>query len=585
MTFQLRNIRDIPNIVDAKLLYYHSYYQNLSNKYNLNLFRMRIKSIFAVLLAIATMASCSDNVEGEGPDTGTGSSGTAYMSLNVTYPTSSTKAGSTEEPAEPDEAAIKEFYVLTFDGSADKKLIKHSNATTYYTKIDGSVTKMLKVNPDTKYLLVVANPGAKMQNRLGSLTENTKYSDFNEVITLDALGAGETPDILVKEIVESVDGSTGIGKHFTMINVGTYDTNSDKWPDDGLLDVGSNVKKVDPQGTYPNDAAAQAAASSDKATLKIERLAAKIEVDATSAVAATTTYPNAKFEFGAWILDYRNSTFFPYAKKTKLDTHNSPAFYENNFYTEDPNYILDEVGKGHENGIILNKADDSKDIPADGLWKDSKGLDYCIENTMEAKAQKFGAATRLVIKGLYTPNNTEIPLGTDWFFWDNKAYTIATLKAAYNAAKTDPTEIEKLFIEATDNFLIEANKINSNISTSDIDLLDAAQLTTALIPNGGEITKINKCLRWYQGGLNYYYYEIRHDNSDLGNMEFGKYGVVRNNWYNLNLKNVTGKGTPWYPGGGPEDPDPGEDIDQENAYLDFEIEVGPWVYWTTDFDI
>ena len=65
MTFQLRNIRDIPNIVDAKLLYYHSYYQNLSNKYNLNLFRMRIKSIFAVLLAIATMASCSDNVEGE----------------------------------------------------------------------------------------------------------------------------------------------------------------------------------------------------------------------------------------------------------------------------------------------------------------------------------------------------------------------------------------------------------------------------------------------------------------------------------------------------------------------------------------
>ena len=229
------------------------------------------------------------------------------------------------------------------------------------------------------------------------------------------------------------------------------------------------------------------------------------------------------------------------------------------------------------------KAANTDAVPADALWKATGGVDYCIENTMAKDAQKFGAATRLVIRGTYTPDSDAIPEGTDWFFWNTTAYSITSLKEYYNGLKAagNPTTIEQLFIAATDKFLAEVQKKNAEIV--DIDALTAERL--AVIENGGEISKIDNCLRWYQKGLNYYYYEIRHDNSDLGQMEFGKYGVVRNNWYDLNLKNVNGKGTPWYPGGGPEEPDPGEDIDQESAYLYFEIEVGPWVYWTTDFDI
>ena len=36
---------------------------------------------------------------------------------------------------------------------------------------------------------------------------------------------------------------------------------------------------------------------------------------------------------------------------------------------------------------------------------------------------------------------------------------------------------------------------------------------------------------------------------------YTSYGVVRNNYYTLTLTKVNGNGTPWYPGGGPEDPD------------------------------
>lgn len=76
------------------------------------------------------------------------------------------------------------------------------------------------------------------------------------------------------------------------------------------------------------------------------------------------------------------------------------------------------------------------------------------------------------------------------------------------------------------------------------------------------MTKEDGCIYWYQNSLNYYYYEIRHDNAANDHMEYGKYGVVRNNYYTLTLTKVNGNGTPWYPGDGPEDPEEEEDIDK-----------------------
>ncbi|MCC8094576.1 MAG: fimbria major subunit [Tannerellaceae bacterium] len=95
-------------------------------------------------------------------------------------------------------------------------------------------------------------------------------------------------------------------------------------------------------------------------------------------------------------------------------------------------------------------------------------------------------------------------------------------------------------------------------------------------------------MRWYQGGLNYYYYEIHHNDMTNVLMDFGKYGIVRNNWYSLTLSSVNGAGTPWYPEiikPGPGDPDPTDPIDQEAGYLGIEVQLAPWILWTRDIDI
>ena len=72
-------------------------------------------------------------------------------------------------------------------------------------------------------------------------------------------------------------------------------------------------------------------------------------------------------------------------------------------------------------------------------------------------------------------------------------------------------------------------------------------------------------------------------------MALGRYGVVRNNWYRLELQSVSGPGTPWIPD--PSDPDPtnptppGTDDDEADAYISVKITINPWTYWTQGVDL
>lgn len=220
--------------------------------------------------------------------------------------------------------------------------------------------------------------------------------------------------------------------------------------------------------------------------------------------------------------------------------------------------------------------------------------------------QKFGAATRVVIKAKYAPK--DYTLGNDWFSFAGVNYKqLSDLQTAYSNAKSaidaKAAELklageseseaaanaklfypeEALFMTACENFL---DAVEAALSTTIADFASLAQDTHLdNISDGGEIVKIEKCIKWYPKSVNYYYYEIRHDNTDDEYMYFGKYGVVRNNWYNLTLNKVNGSGTPWYPNEGPEDPDPEDPIDEKPGFLAFDIEVAPWVYWETGFEI
>ena len=290
--------------------------------------------------------------------------------------------------------------------------------------------------------------------------------------------------------------------------------------------------------------------------------------------------------------------FYPFAKKTTTKSSHTSGFYKSNFYTVDPNFTA-AGGTEYLTGIVKNTLDANREPKVEWATESTtvgENYKYCIENTMAAGYQKFGAATRLVLKGQYAPWKAgEFTLGDDWYRLPNGTNSknfksFAELLAAYTEAKLKQTNSEPM--TAQDKLLVSAcelfyNQIQPMLTNDPGDFASLTQtiLDDSNIQNGGELCKKEGCIYWYPKSLNYYYYEIRHDNAANSYMEYGKYGVVRNNYYTLTLTKVNGNGTPWYPGGGPEDPDEEEDIDKKGAYLHFEIKVAPWIYWTTNFEI
>ena len=571
---------------------------------------LKIKSILVSLLAIAALASCStDEADSivQNPDLDV-----AYMSLRITLPTQKpgtrAVAGSSEEKGPVgEEGTVNSLYIIAFD--SQKRLVHHAkkNPVTILGSGDLSLqasgnqgtTDAIMVSASTEYLLVIVNPGTAMKARLGNLAAGASYDDINVAINL-ALASGSKPETLVGEIADPAVAGAG----FTMINAGSYDKSGDKWNEGCLLYVKDNVISVDGAAIKDETAAKEEAEkTANRASLQIERLAAKVEV-AVKSGGPEVLPAGATFEFTGWTLDYYNSTFYPFAEKSTTKATHATVFYENNFYTTDPNFKSPD----HRVGITKNALVNREPIVT---WKlasttPAPTAEYCIENTMADADQKFGAATRVVIKAKYAPK--DYTLGNDWFSFAGVNYKqLSDLQTAYSNAKSaidaKAAELklageseseaaanaklfypeEALFMTACENFL---DAVEAALSTTIADFASLAQDTHLdNISDGGEIVKIEKCIKWYPKSVNYYYYEIRHDNTDDEYMYFGKYGVVRNNWYNLTLNKVNGSGTPWYPNEGPEDPDPEDPIDEKPGFLAFDIEVAPWVYWETGFEI
>lgn len=529
---------------------------------------MRIKMFFMSILAIAILTNCSNEEDTAPLDSKDGK--VAYLSFQIE--TKKTTRNSIEDPG-ANESDLSTLYLLTFKSNGIIADIP-DGTNRYFIKITSvsATPDAVKISADASKLLVIANPGTKLENAITSINSpTTTFKTFNTTII----------DVQKSEIV---DGSKG----FAMINcgddtgkaVGTTIT-------DPLVDVSTKIKNLE---NYSSEAEAKAAAESDPAVIKIERLAAKVSFKIKEAAQGGIKVPdNAKFTFGNWTLDAVNSTYYPFAEKTILNVVHTGSFYKKNFYTKDPNFS-DPVAR---DGIIFSfiKTDYSPKLPDPYSWMNaeeaSSKAEYCLENTMAANDQRFENATRIVIRGTYFPDGfTE---GEDWFNFAGTNYeTFDDLKTAYN--KTTPgsslhTACTKFYDKVT------AYLTNKGVDMTDISnfaVLTEAHLTK--VDNGGEVVKgkASPPIRWYQGGLNYWYYEIRHDNESTSLMSFGKYGVVRNNWYSLTLGSVDGAGTPWYPdidNPGPGDPDPTDPIDQSVGMLGIEIEVAPWIIWENEIGI
>lgn len=263
----------------------------------------------------------------------------------------------------------------------------------------------------------------------------------------------------------------------------------------------------------------------------------------------------------------------------------------------DPNYsmALSSVAKCKEQFTIA-KADGT-----DAKWTESSKPLYCLENTFDIKNMLQGQTTRVLLKATYTPSvlassktdKTFFMIGNSSDIWtkDNLIKQI-TSKAneALNTTNTLKVDLKGDLLKAGTHFLtIE----NVSIKDGETEKVKTPGLVATLNNKLGLDETNGVGIKTYENGESYYIARIKHFGDDLtpwkeGNDTYGennlnwlgRYGVLRNNWYDLTINKISGPGYPDVPEVKPNTPD-----DEDTKYINVSVKILDWAKRSQSVDL
>lgn len=547
----------------------------------------------ALAFAALTLGACtSDDVvsTGGGKDDG---NATGYLSFAINLPTMSgnTRAGWGDgtgvfDDGEESEYAVRDarVYFINSEGT----IIQTSTPVLSWTGTpsDQNVTKVSAVvtleSPltDPASVLVVLNPSSK----LPAVTDDaTKYSDFNDAISSTAA-----------EDFCSIDETSKVAENIMMTNAPIVVADKSTGEE-----VGDKVVQTLVPITTANIYKDESESVAHPVTVYVERVLAKVTVGIDRNFKAPD---GATFLIEHWGIDNTNTTTYPvrntdfYAEKDflnddkwKLDIPNGTSvnrFYGTatdpvrTYFAEDPNYDTD----GAFSCVGTAAATLSEEQPG-----------YCLENTFDLSKQIDKAATYVLLKASYKPTKVSgYDEGDNFFIMGSRPTTILTASDLATVIETevvkdvygftikgdvDVDETKLKSASATNKFEITADLFKNSAVTGDDAAFD--ELTNALM------------IKVYSGNVSYYSIPIKHFGDALTPWEggnygtgagaekkyLGRYGVVRNNWYEINIKSVSGPGEPVPPTPGD------EQIDKDERYISFTVNILSWAKRTQDVEL
>ena len=213
---------------------------------------------------------------------------------------------------------------------------------------------------------------------------------------------------------------------------------------------------------------------------------------------------------------------------------------------------------------------------------------YVLENTFGVANQRRTRTTRAIIKASFAPEGGVAKdfyqVGSSNTIYDKEGMRTVVIAQAMNVldGKTD-----KAKYKFNDNTSVSASAGAHKLSVGDV-LYDGVELTE------NEIETLNDAIgtiNFYKDGVCYYVARIQHFGDEYtpwkpgdptygetleGGKEradrnyLGRYGVVRNNWYELQISEIKHLGNPDIPVA-PNTPD-----DENEYYVSFKVNVHAW---------
>lgn len=576
---------------------------------------MKIKHLFGLAVIAAMTASCSSNEDlgTAGPGTGTNEAGVGYAIFTINLPSvSGTRAadlgGAEMAEGTPEEYKVSNATALIFQKyGSDEGSYKFVESVTL--PIDGweddstpgitttskkLVAKLTNVDTKNDYSVLIL-----LNNKNVNLpTVGQSYNDWN------------SKNILTPSVTDWA-GSDG----FYMANA----------PLKGSAASPATLVSIDKDKIYASEAEANKPTNDCAATVFVERGVAKMTVAAPGTITvkdkATTKPTKSQVTFSNWALDITNKKTFAVHNIDGLSSDFGAIWTTDRFtginnrvyWGKDPNYDNEDLKKNDATGDDLRNKEFNFITATSEINKDFTNTTktnpvYCLENTFNLTNMDQGQTTRVIFKAKYTPKDDTGDLADPA---DGTFYTIGNMKTILNTDKlkaavdavANPVLPTGYTIDYT-NFKTEGSHVitltdikdstgKTLVADTDYSGMTGTQIVKDINDKLGlkagrpeEMVGINTYLK----GATYYIARVKHFSSltwqsgesygDNNVKYLGRYGMLRNNWYDLTVGNVYGPGYPGVPPVDPNQPD-----DENEKYLSVSVKILSWAKRSDTVDL
>lgn len=581
---------------------------------------MKIKHYFGLAVIAAMTASCSSNEDlgTAGPGTGTNEAGVGYATFSINLPTTSgTRADANPEfkPGDANEYDVFNATLLVFKKPTAATAATSEGEYTFVEHVDLGSMQPWKSSSETG-----VTTQAKITAKLSKVDKSGEY--FALVLLNNGSGADAKVNLPTDEPTTTYSAwnkAANATDKFDKTDKGFYMANAPLFKNNSV----TTLVAIDNSKIFPTEA--QASSGEAAADIYVERGLAKVtlteDTKAEKTVGDGSSYAGDVVTINNWALDVTNKKTFPIhnvdglstdyeniwkndetataAPSTQRFVDNSKAIAKRVYWGTDPNYKetnlsaeTKESKDAREKNFNYIKKENLTAKPTDPL--------YCLENTFNVANMLQEQTTRVVFKGTYTPksitadaNGTFYKIGKNVALWnseDLKKHIVAAVTKVVDGASAAGTTID-VDLDATDNKLtVAGNRLldKKNISVNGIELtqpqVDAVNEKLGLSKGYGIST--------YEKGESYYIARIKHFGDALtpwnpgdayngDNLKYlGRYGMLRNNWYELNVQSVSGPGYPDVPDVKPNTPD-----DEIDKYIKVSVKILSWAKRSQKVDL
>lgn len=593
---------------------------------------MKKTLLFSVALAGLMLGSCSssDDLNGGGNNTGFNETGKGYINISLNLPTQSKNVSRAANDVTADgdakEYNVKDAALLLFAGANENNAVfqgAYNLDGLKKTDIDANVqisTQLTKVQeissisaPGKIYAFVLVNKGANINVGIDHTITvngnafNGKFSDFSQ---LKVDGAFAKDNLMMTNVPVVTKPGTAAFDDATV-----------------LADVTTSIFKTEAE-----------AKANPAADVFVERVASKVTLGMTGSGTSTETLSadgtaakNFKYTLEGWNLANVNKSSYlvrQYDNTWNNLTSNGldfltgadkSAFAANPYRFAGINLIKTNVSSNPAAnkyrtywGKDINYTNDAP-FASDATVGDADltlGKDattYCYENTFDVAHQKVYNTTTAIVKMKITPDpstggtfytinggkdvvyslaNAKTKVGNQFLAENTESF----LKTTYFPSVTEAGKITVSDVDFSDNAgKVTFNKLvltftpTAGGAATTYDVTDAAVLTA--LANNIKVVE-------YKGGYSYYNILIKHFGDELTPWNpstktsgisyptpdeanwLGRYGVLRNNWYDLDITGVSRLGAAT-----PEeldvknDPTPDDNL---KSYISVKINVLSW---------